>query len=452
MEEKRYLTVTALTKYMKAKIERDRHLQSLLLKGEISNFKYHSRGHMYFTLKDANARISAVMFAGHNRGIGFVPEDGMKVLVQGDISLYEPAGTYQLYVKEMQPDGVGNLHLAYEQLKKKLEDEGLFSPLYKQEIPKFPTQIGIITSPTGAAVRDILTTIERRYPIAKAVVIPTLVQGEFAAPSIVQSIQKANELGCFDVLIVGRGGGSIEELWAFNEESVARAIAESKVPVISAVGHETDFTIADFVADLRAPTPTAAAEMAVPSIGEVMEKIEQRTIRLQRAMNEKLQESKNRLMQAKQSYAFRYPKQLYEQKEQQLDRLLEDLHKAMNHLYDEKKKVYEQYALRLDKHHPHQKIEHIKSKFAHLEKDVQQGVYKIVEKKKQQFSSAVSRLEVLNPLHIMNRGYSVVYNEEKKVVKTVKDTRLGEVLKVRMQDGNIDCHVWGIEERELTNE
>ncbi|GGE53868.1 exodeoxyribonuclease VII large subunit [Priestia taiwanensis] len=452
MDEKRYLTVTALTKYMKAKIERDRHLQSLLLKGEISNFKYHSRGHMYFTLKDENARIAAVMFAGYNRGIGFVPEDGMKVLVQGEVSLYEPAGSYQLYVKEMQPDGIGNLHLAYEQLKRKLEGEGLFSPLYKQEIPKYPTTIGVITSPTGAAVRDVLTTIERRYPVAKVVVIPTLVQGGFAAPSIVQSIQKANERGEFDVLIVGRGGGSIEELWAFNEEIVARAIADSKIPIISAVGHETDFTIADFVADLRAPTPTAAAEMAVPSIGDVLERIEQRTLRLQRAMNEKLQEGKNRLKQAEQSYAFRYPKQLYEQKEQQLDRLLEDLTKAINHVYDQKKKMYEQHALRLDKHHPHQQVEHMKSRFANLEKNLQQEVHKILEKKQQQFSSAVSRLEVLNPLHIMNRGYSVAYNEEGSVVKSVKDIRLGESLKVQMQDGHVDCHVQGIEERELTNE
>ncbi|TXK90204.1 exodeoxyribonuclease VII large subunit, partial [Parageobacillus sp. SY1] len=260
MAEVKYVTVGALTKYIKRKFEVDPHLRDLWIKGEISNFKYHSRGHMYFTLKDEQARIQAVMFAGYNQYLSFRPEDGMKVLVRGEISVYEPSGNYQIYVKEMQPEGIGNLYLAYEQLKKRLEAEGLFSPEHKKPIPAFPRYIGVVTSPTGAAIRDIMTTIRRRYPIATVILFPTLVQGEQAAESIVRSIEKANELGYIDVLIVGRGGGSIEELWAFNEEIVARAIFASEVPIISAVGHETDFTIADFVADLRAPTPTGAAE------------------------------------------------------------------------------------------------------------------------------------------------------------------------------------------------
>lgn len=293
MAEVKYVTVGALTKYIKRKFEVDPHLRDLWIKGEISNFKYHSRGHMYFTLKDEQARIQAVMFAGYNQYLSFRPEDGMKVLVRGEISVYEPSGNYQIYVKEMQPEGIGNLYLAYEQLKKRLEAEGLFSAEHKKPIPAFPRYIGVVTSPTGAAIRDILTTIRRRYPIATVILFPTLVQGEEAAGSIVRSIEKANELGYIDVLIVGRGGGSIEELWAFNEEAVARAIFASKVPIISAVGHETDFTIADFVADLRAPTPTGAAELAVPHVTELMERISQRKLRLMRAMKEKLPQNQS---------------------------------------------------------------------------------------------------------------------------------------------------------------
>ncbi|WP_440602604.1 exodeoxyribonuclease VII large subunit [Bacillus sp. GB_SG_008] len=447
--EKQYLTVTALTRYMKTKIEYDPHLQSVWLKGEISNFKYHSRGHMYFTLKDENARIAAVMFASHNRNMKFRPEDGMTVLVKGKISVYEASGSYQIYVHDMQPDGVGNLHLAYEQLKARLEEEGLFSQVYKQPIPAYPTTIGVITSPTGAAIRDIITTITRRYPIGNVIVFPVLVQGEFAAPSIVQAIEKANEMNDMDVLIVGRGGGSIEELWAFNEETVARAIFTSQVPIISAVGHETDFTIADFVADLRAPTPTAAAELAAPHILELEEKVMQRTLRLTRAMREMMNYKQEHLQALQKSYAFRYPKQLYEQKEEQLDRTIDKLMQTKERYIEKKANQLQQLSFYLGKHHPSQKIEQTKLMVDALQKQLQREMQTLLQAKEFAFTRAVEKLETLSPLKVMMRGYGLVYNNKKQVLKSVKEIDLGDAVAVQLQDGVLECNVWGIEEREL---
>ncbi|WP_439741003.1 exodeoxyribonuclease VII large subunit [Bacillus pseudomycoides] len=449
--EKQYLTVTALTRYIKTKIEYDPHLQSVWLKGEISNFKCHSRGHMYFTLKDENARIAAVMFAGHNRNIKFRPEDGMKVLVKGKISVYEASGSYQIYVHDMQPDGIGNLHLAYEQLKVRLEEEGLFSQVYKQPIPAYATTIGVITSPTGAAIRDIITTIKRRYPIGNVIVFPVLVQGESAAPSIVQAIQTANEMKDIDALIVGRGGGSIEELWAFNEEMVARAIFASEIPIISAVGHETDFTIADFVADLRAPTPTAAAELAAPNIIELQEKVLQRTLRLQRAMREMLHKKQEQLQTLQKSYAFRYPKQVYEQKEEQLDRTLEQLILVKERYVEKKVNQLKQLSFYLEKHHPSQKIVQTKTRVETLQKQLQREMQTLLQTKEFAFMRAAQKLEVLSPLKVMMRGYGLVYSEKKQVLKSVKDVGLGDVVSVQLQDGVLDCSVSGIEERELNN-
>ena len=450
--EKQYLTVTALTRYIKTKIEYDPHLQSVWLKGEISNFKYHSRGHMYFTLKDENARIASVMFAGHNRNVKFRPEDGMKVLVKGKISVYEASGSYQIYVHDMQPDGIGNLHLAYEQLKVRLEEEGLFSQVYKQSIPAYAKTIGVITSPTGAAIRDIITTITRRYPIGNVIVFPVLVQGESAAPSIVQAIRKANEMKDIDVLIVGRGGGSIEELWAFNEEMVAREIFASKIPIISAVGHETDFTIADFVADLRAPTPTAAAERAVPNVTELEEKVLQRTLRLQRAMREVLHKKQERLQALQKSYAFRYPRQLYEQKEEQLDRALEQMILAKERYIEKKINRLQQLSFYLEKHHPSQKILQTKTTIEALQKQLQREMQTLLQTKEFTFVTATHKLEALSPLKVMMRGYGLVYSEKKQVLKSVNDVGLGDGISVQLQDGVLDCNVTGIEERELNND
>lgn len=304
MTEHAYLTVTALTRYIKKKFDADPYLRKVYVKGELSNVKYHSNGHIYFTLKDAGARISCAMFAGQARTLSFRAEEGMNVFVTGDISLFESAGNYQFYVKSMEPDGIGALFVAFEQLKRKLEQEGLFSASLKKPLPKIPLHIGVITSPTGAAIRDILTTLERRFPLARVTVFSTLVQGSGAGASIVESIQKANRVQDLDVLIVGRGGGSIEDLWAFNEEPVARAIANSQVPIISAVGHETDTTIADFVSDLRAPTPTAAAELAVPDRVQLVRVLSDQQTRLRTATSNKLFHAKDRLTRVQKSVVY----------------------------------------------------------------------------------------------------------------------------------------------------
>lgn len=451
MEQNRYLTVTALTKYIKRKFDADPHLQDIWLKGEISNFKAHSRGHMYFTIKDQNARIQSVMFAGYNKDLKFTPENGMKVLLRGEVTVFESNGNYQLYVKEMQPDGIGNLYLAYEELKKRLDEEGLFSERYKKPIPKIPQYVGIVTSPTGAAIRDIITTIRRRYPIAKVIVFPALVQGQNAAASIEKAITAANEFGKIDVLIVGRGGGSIEELWAFNEEIVARSIFHSKVPIISAVGHETDVTIADFVADLRAPTPTGAAELAVPHMAELSERLLVRHTRLLRAMKDKLITDSNRLTALQKSYAFRFPKNLYDQKEQQLDRLVDRLGREGKMLISRKQEDYNKLSVRLRHNHPQEKLQQAMEKQNLYKKVLLKEFTQLLKQKKYIFSSTVSKLEALSPLKIMERGYSLVYDQEKQLVKSVHQIKSGRKIKVKLRDGQLDCEVLEVEERQIND-
>jgi exodeoxyribonuclease VII large subunit len=448
MQEKKYLSVIALTKYIKRKFDADPHLQDVHVRGEISNFKQHSSGHMYFTLKDDKARILAVMFSSQSRTMKFSPENGMKVVVKGDISVYEPSGQYQIYIKEMRPDGIGELFLAYEQLKKRLEAEGLFSIEQKKPIPSYPKTVGVITSPTGAAIRDIITTIKRRYPIANILVLPALVQGENAAPSVARAIEKANKMDEIDVLIVGRGGGSIEELWAFNEELVARAIFQSEVPVISAVGHETDFTIADFVADMRAPTPTAAAELAVPHIDELMERLLQRKTRMLQSMNGRYRYEKQRLDTVQRSYAFRYPQRLYEQKLEHVDKLTESLVRGASRLMDVKKGQHDTIHKRLVRNHPRIALREAESRFDRSQKDIGRAMVQIFLKKQTEFEKVISTLQALSPLKIMERGYSLVYSEENVLIKSIKQVKENEPLQIQLTDGSLLCNVQNIKESE----
>ncbi|KMJ60004.1 exodeoxyribonuclease VII large subunit [Bacillus sp. LL01] len=447
MSERRYLTVTALTKYIKRKFDVDPHMQDVWLKGEISNFKQHSRGHMYFTLKDQNARLSVVMFAGQNRNLVFKPQEGMKVLVRGEVTVYEASGSYQMYIKEMQPDGVGSLFLAYEELKKKLSQEGLFSPEHKKPLPKYPRAVGVITSPTGAAVRDIITTLKRRYPLTKIIVIPALVQGANAAPSIVKAIQKANQQPDLDVVIVGRGGGSIEELWAFNEEVVAREIFASKLPIISAVGHETDFTIADFVADMRAPTPTAAAELAVPHINELMERLSDRKFRLHRASNKLMQSYKDRLVTLQKSYAFRFPKNLYSQKQQDLDRVLDDLEMAMKRMVERKYVKFEQLSALLERNHPKRQWEKEKLSLEQRTIMLTKLMQQALQKKQWEFQHKLTKIDGLSPLKIMNRGYSLAYQQDGTIIKSVDQAEKGDTIQVHLQNGQLACEIQEVKER-----
>ncbi|QDP40562.1 exodeoxyribonuclease VII large subunit [Radiobacillus deserti] len=442
----RYLTVSALTKYIKRKFEMDKHLKKVYLKAEISNFTRHSRGHMYLTLKDDKSRIQAVMFASQNRFLKFKPENGMNVLIIGEVSIYEPQGQYQLYIHSMEPDGIGALYLAYEQLKEKLTSEGLFDPAKKKPIPNFPKQIGVITSPTGAAIRDIITTVRRRYPIVKLSILPVMVQGDSAATSIEKAIYKANQLGGFDVLIVGRGGGSIEELWSFNEERVARAIAASEIPIISAVGHETDFTISDFVADMRAPTPTGAAEIAVPSQEELKEKLGSYRKALGRLLQNRMVQAKEKLSRANKSYAFRYPEQLLKQKEQELDRTVDALKKALGDMNEKKSYNYEHLQKRLIQTSPQKRIAENRKQLRETMSRTSRVFQRIQAEKQNNFSTLLDKLSILNPLHTMKRGYSISYKEDGRVISTTKQVNPGEHIHVKLQDGVLDCQVWGLEE------
>ncbi|OES44406.1 exodeoxyribonuclease VII large subunit [Domibacillus iocasae] len=441
MEPNRHLTVKALTKYIKRKFDADPHLKNMAVKGELSNVKHHSSGHLYFTLKDDSARIMSVMFAASAKSLTFRPENGMEVILTGDVTIYESSGQYQMYVKTMQQDGAGNLFAAFEQLKKKLEQEGLFRTDVKRPIPAYPSSIAVVTSPTGAAIRDILTTINRRYPSAEVLIYPALVQGDRAAASIVSQLQKINGDGRADVVIAGRGGGSIEELWAFNEEAVARAIRSSKIPVISAVGHETDFTIADFAADLRAPTPTAAAEMAVPHIEEVSERIKTKENRLMRAASEKIRSSRNRHQAILNAYVMRNPQALYRQQFERADRLHEQLIRQTKSLVDRKKTAVQHASFRLSRMGPGPRIEFESAQLEKIKKRLHWLTQSAVNEKKSAFQQNVAMLDALSPLKVMERGYSLVYSDNETLIKTVQEVEKGDRIRVQMTDGTIYAHV-----------
>ncbi|GEL06905.1 exodeoxyribonuclease VII large subunit [Salisediminibacterium halotolerans] len=443
-----FWTVSQLNYKVKYLLDTETSLQNVWLRAEISNFKHHSRGHMYFTLKDGKARVSSVMFAGNNRYMKFRPEDGMNVLVRGSVSVYEPYGQYQLYVKEMQPDGIGNLYLAYEKLKEKLEKKGYFLEEHKKAIPKMPASIAVITSPTGAAVRDIITTLTRRYPLAKVTLLPVAVQGEAAVSSIANAIHQANSAGRFDVIITGRGGGSLEELWAFNEEAVADAIYTSSVPVISAVGHESDVTISDFVADLRAPTPTAAAELAVPSKEELTQFLYDRTERLKRAMTSQLETGKERLNTLSSAYAFRYPKQLIEQKEQDLDRLYETLVREVKRTVSAENERLLQFDKRLQQLHPAAKIQEERDRLIRNQENLQRQINDHLKEKKHLLAMQMSKLDLLSPLKLMERGYSLVYNDNNELVKSTSAAPDNSNIRIEVQDGQLYCRVY---QRESAN-
>jgi len=442
-----YLTVKALTKYIKRKFDADTHLRDVYVKGELSNVKVHSSGHIYFTLKDDAARVTSVMFAMNARALKFMPESGMNVLIRGDINVFEAAGQYQLYASSMQPDGIGELFLAFEQLKKKLEKEGLFHPSRKKPIPTFPKKIGVVTSKTGAAIRDILTTLERRYPISEVVVFPSIVQGPQAAPSIVKSIEQANSLHSIDVLIVGRGGGSIEDLWAFNEEGVARAIANSTIPIISAVGHETDTTIADFVSDLRAPTPTAAAEMAVPSKENLMKNILSYQSACLHFVTQKLADEKNRYKRAIESPVLATPEKLYRPFIERYVRAEQQLQRETSRLYKDKNRYFTQIQNRFIQLSPQKVIDQHQKSVQTITNQLNQVTLSIFEKNRGQFIASIRTLEALNPLKIMDRGYSITYKNE-KLVKTVADVQQGDSIYVTLSDGRLEAIVQGVDKNE----
>lgn len=413
----KYITVSQLTRYIKYKIDNDINLNEVFLKGEISNFKAHSRGHFYFTLKDEGSRINAIMFASSTKKIKFMPADGMKVLVTGKISVFEANGGYQIYVSDMLEDGVGNLYVAFEQLKKKLELEGLFDPSKKKTIPKIPKRVGVITAPTGAAIKDIISTIKRRWPLTEIILFPALVQGEMAADDIVKQIKLSDSYN-LDTLIVGRGGGSIEDLWPFNEEIVARAIYDCKTPVISAVGHEIDFTIADFVADLRAPTPTGAAEMAVPQYSDIINYLGQLNIRANSAINNKIKNYRQKLNSIQNRNIFKNPMVIYQAKEMVFDALFERLKFSIKNIFNDREK----------------RLLAIKNSY------VLKNPYQILDKKANKYLQIVSKLETLSPIKTLQRGYTFT-KKDGKVVTSSKNVKKDDILDIEFTDGMVKTKV-----------
>ena len=339
----KYLSVSTISRYIKHLLDTDKNLQTIFIKGEISNLKQHSSGHIYFSLKDETSKINAIMFSNNAKKLNFVPTDGTKVLAIGRVSLYEATGNYQIYINEMLEDGVGNLYIAFEKLKEKLSKEGLFQEKYKVLIPKYPAKIGVVTANTGAAIKDIISTIKRRYPIAEVYLFSSLVQGEQAKYDLVKKIEQADQFGV-DVIIVGRGGGSIEDLWPFNEEIVAKAIFDCKTPIISAVGHEIDYTIADFVADLRAPTPTGAAEIAVPNIIDIISHLNHLKIRLNESILKNLNLKKLYFDSLRNSYIIKNPNFIYENKRQKLDLIETTLNSNILLKLENNKKEINNYA------------------------------------------------------------------------------------------------------------
>ncbi len=390
MRQKIY-TVSEITDYIKSLFLGDSILNDIWLTGEISNFHHHSSGHMYFTLKDNNTCLGAVMFKGNNRTLKFTPEDGMKVNTHGYMGVYEPRGTYQFYVDLIEPAGIGALFQAFEQLKSKLEKEGLFALERKKEIPILPNKIGIVTSPTGAAIRDILSVVKRRFENVSVLIVPSLVQGEQAAEQLARGIEYLNQRNDIDIIIISRGGGSIEDLWPFNEEIVARAIDNSKIPVISGVGHETDFTIADFVADLRAPTPSAAAELAISSRIELEKSLSNLYQRLYNSMEYKISYNRERIKSFAGKRVFKNTAELFSNQIQRIDE---------------------------------------------LSRQLEWGIDRLLNKSREKFSILNGKMESLSPLKTLARGYSIT-SIGTQVVNKIKDVKSDDLITTRVSDGLI---------------
>ncbi|WP_080146827.1 exodeoxyribonuclease VII large subunit [Marinilactibacillus piezotolerans] len=444
--QEQYLTVSQLTKYIKMKFDKDPYMERIFLTGEISNFNRNRRNsHQYFSLKDDQAKLSAVMFYGEYKKLKFQPEEGMSVLVIGRVSVYERTGAYQIYIEHMEPDGVGALYKAYEESKKRLAAEGIFDESLKKQLPKFPKRIGIITSQSGAVIRDIITTVKRRFPSVELVLFPTLVQGEKAAASIAENITRAEAKGHFDTLIVARGGGSFEDLWPFNEEIVVRAIVAAETPIISSVGHETDTTLSDLAADVRAATPTAAAELAVPVLSEELMKIEQQEHRLLRAYQTRLQALKERLNRIERSYIFRQPQRLYEGYSQNADQLHQQLLQVMKEKLMQANQESRLLSQRLKAVDPTQQIEQYRRDVDQLEKQLIRAQNQLIRQADKQLTYNIQSLEHLSPLKILGRGYAYV-RKETQVIKSTDDLSASDKISVQLSDGSFTAEVVDIKQ------
>ena len=460
--ENNNFSVSQINSYLKKKFNMDPKLKNIQVKGELSNYKSYANGHDYFTLKDENSQIKGVLYKGRKRNLEFEPKNGMKVIIKGSIEVYEKNGYYQLKANTIKKDGIGDLYIAFEKLKKKLQSEGLFDEEYKKEIPKYPKRIGVITAKTGAAIKDIITTINRRYPQCEIYVFSTLVQGDFAAPQIVSQLKRSQKYD-LDTIIIGRGGGSIEDLWPFNEEIVAREIFDCKIPIISAVGHETDFTISDFAADLRAPTPTAAAELAVPQTDELNNRIYQISKRLTKIIENKISNNKERLDNICKKQIIKNPESIYDIKQMHLDQLINNLDHSSKDIITKNKSKLQLLENNAVLKNPKNIYENKKTHLNNLIKNLNYSSKNIItenknkleiiksskilknpndikNKKEERLIVNVDKLSILNPLLTLKRGYSIAKSKD-KVIKSVKDVESGDEVDIKVDDGTINTKV-----------
>ncbi|MGT2950493.1 exodeoxyribonuclease VII large subunit [Streptococcus cuniculi] len=443
-----YLSVSSLTKYLKLKFDRDPYLERVYLTGQVSNFRKRP-SHQYFSLKDEKAVIQATVWAGVYRSLGFELEEGMKVNVIGRIQLYEPSGSYSIIIEKAEPDGIGALAIQFEQLKKKLGDEGLFQDQFKQPLPQFAQKIGVVTSPSGAVIRDIITTVSRRFPGREVVLYPTKVQGDGAAIEIAQNIRRANEREDLDVLIIGRGGGSIEDLWAFNEEEVVRAIFESRIPIISSVGHETDTTLADFVADRRAATPTAAAELATPVTKlDVVSHLKQQENRMSKAVGNRLLHHRERLEKLAHSVIFRQPERLYDAYLQKLDHLQLRMKQSISEYRNEGQRRAQVLEQRLLACSPLQKIALYQEKVAQQKRLLRSNTAVIYDHKVAEVKRLANSLLMLDTSRIVARGYAIV-EQNGQVIDSIHKVQTEESVTIQLRDGHLEVEVKDVKAKEI---
>ena len=431
--EKRYLTVSALNRYLKVKIDSDKQLQKILIKGEVSNFKHHSSGHLYFTLKDETSRINAVMFASKARKLPFELEDGMKVLIQASVSVYDVAGTYQLYVDNIEQDGLGNLYLRYEQLKKALALEGLFDQEHKHKIPKFPNKIAVLSAYPSAALADIVRTIKLRFPVVRVIIFPIPVQGKGAYLHIIKALNYVDTLG-FDTIIIARGGGTLEDLWNFNEEALARAIYSCKTPIISGVGHEIDFTICDFVADYRCATPTAAGIKATPDLIELKQSVNNINYTLNTLIKQKITLNRQVLTKLNTFYLFKNPNKLFEDKKIKIDYLSDRLKDIfihnLNYQSNKTKNLIQTFN-----HQTNLFTLEQKNHLSLINQTMEQLIKQKIKYEKEKLYYTLSKLNTLSPLKVLERGYAIILKED-DVVLAVNELKTGDKIKIKMKDGS----------------
>ncbi|MBF7076702.1 exodeoxyribonuclease VII large subunit [Streptococcus sp. HF-100] len=443
-----YLSVSILTKYLKLKFDKDPYLERVYLTGQVSNFRRRPN-HQYFSLKDEKAVIQATIWGGVYKKLGFDLEEGMKINVIGRVQLYEPSGSYSIIIEKAEPDGIGALAIQFEQLKKKLSEEGLFEERFKQALPQFPKKIGVVTSPSGAVIRDIITTVSRRFPGVEIILYPTKVQGEGAFAEVAENIRRANERNDLDVLIIGRGGGSIEDLWAFNEEVVVRAIFESHIPIISSVGHETDTTLADFVADRRAATPTAAAELATPVTKlDLLAHLQQQQNRLAAAMSNRLTYNRERLAKLSQSVIFRQPERLYDSYLQKLDQLNLRIKQKIREYYNEEVQRARLLQHRLEALAPLRQVQIYQERVAQLERLLRSNMAVVYDHKVAEVKRLSDALLMLDTSRIVARGYAIVKKDE-QVLESIEKVNKKDQLTILMRDGQIEVEVKDVERKEI---